>query len=306
MDKRNESLNMDFIVLGLFPGMKHINFLVSTIFLVYTVALTANSILILWIWVDSHLHRPMCFLLSQLALMDLTLISSTVTKMATDFFSGRRNISWVTCGTQIFFFLTLGITKRILIILMSYDQYVAICNSLRYALIMSQRVCLKMAAISSAGGTLTLLAHTAYAMHFSICGSREISHPLCEVMAILKLAHDDIAAYEKVMVVTSIAVLLIPLSFILSSNALIFLTVLHMNSPEDRNKSLATCSSHLTVTSLYFGPAMLVYMRPSSYQILFMPGATLTPRRNLLIHSLRSKEVVVALKKVLECCLYSN
>ncbi|XP_012516743.1 PREDICTED: olfactory receptor 2V2-like [Propithecus coquereli] len=255
---------------------------------------------------DSHLHLPMYFLLSQLALMDLTLISSTVPKMATDFFSGRRNILRVACGTQIFFFLTLGITECILIILMSYDKYVAICNPLRYALIISQRVYLKMAAISCAGGTLTSLAHTAYAMHFYICGSRKISHPLCEVMAILKLAREDITAHEKVMVMTSIVVLFIPLSFILSPYALIFLTVLHINSPKDRNKALATCSSHLIVLSLSFGPAMLVYMRPSSYQILFMPGATLTPMRNPLFHSLRSKEVVVALKKVLGCCLSSN
>uniref|UniRef100_A0A8C0C360 Olfactory receptor n=1 Tax=Balaenoptera musculus TaxID=9771 RepID=A0A8C0C360_BALMU len=305
MDKRNESPNTDFILLGLFPGMKHVNFLVSAILLIYTVALTTNSILILLIWVDSHLHTPMYFLLSQLALMDMMLISSTVPKMATDFFSGRRNISRVACGTQIFFFLTLGIAESILITLMSYDRYVAICNPLRYALIMSQKVCLQMATISWVGGTLTSLAHTAYTMHFPICGSREISHFLCEVMAILKLACEDVSAYEKAVVTTTIMVLFIPLSFILSSYALIFLAVLRMNSPEGRNKALATCSSHLTVVILYFGPAMLVYMRPSSYhspkldEVLFMLGAILTPMMNPLIYSLRNKEVVCALKKVL-------
>ncbi|KAG8521133.1 Olfactory receptor 56 [Galemys pyrenaicus] len=305
MDKSNESLNMDFILLGLFPGMKHVNLLVSAILLIYTVALTTNSILILLIWVDSHLHTPMYFLLSQLAIMDLTLISSTVPKMATDFFSGRRNISRVACGTQIFFFLTLGMAECILITLMSYDRYVAICNPLRYALIMSHRVCLQMAAITWVLGALTSLAHTAYAMHFPICGSREIPHFLCEVMAILKLVCEDISAYEKAVVMTSIVVLLIPLSFILSSYALIFRAVLRMNSHEVRNKALATCSSHLTVVGLYFGPAMLVYMRPSSYhtpkldQVLFMLGGILTPMMNPLIYSLRNKEVMIALKRVL-------
>ncbi|XP_006894023.1 PREDICTED: olfactory receptor 2M2-like [Elephantulus edwardii] len=309
MEKRNESLNVDFILLGLFPGMKHVNILVAGILLIYIVALAANSILILLIWVDSHLHTPMYFLLSQLALMDLTLISSTVPKMATDFFSGRRNISLMACGTQIFFFLTLGIAECILITLMSYDRYVAICNPLRYALIMNQRVCLQMAAFSWAGGALISLVHTAYALHFPTCGSREISHFLCEVMAILKLVCEDISAYEKAVVVTSIVVLFIPLSLILSSYGLIFLAVLRMNSPEGRNKALATCSSHLTVVSLYFGPAMVVYMRPSSYHspkldhILFMLGAILTPMMNPLIYSLRNKEVVIALKKVLECSL---
>ncbi|XP_057564416.1 olfactory receptor 2T27-like [Hippopotamus amphibius kiboko] len=312
MDKRNESSNTDFTLLGLFPGMKHVNFLVSAILLIYTVALTINSILILLIWVDSHLHTPMYFLLSQLALMDMTLISSTVPKMTTDFFSGRRNISRVACGTQIFFFLTLGIAECLLITLMSYDRYVAICKPLRYVLIMSQKVCLQMAAISWAGGALTSLAHTAYAMHFPICGSREISHFLCEVMAILKLSCEDISAYEKAVLMTSTMVLLIPLYFILFSYALIFLAVLRMNSPEGRNKALATCSSHLTVVILYFGPALLVYMRPNSYhspkldQVLFILGAILTPMMNPLIYSLRNKDVVCALKKVLGCCLTSN
>ncbi|XP_032705848.1 LOW QUALITY PROTEIN: olfactory receptor 2T11-like [Lontra canadensis] len=314
MDKRNESSNMDFILLGLFPGIKHINVLVSAILLIYTVAVTTNSILIFLIWVDSQIHTPMCFLLSQLALMDLTLISSTVPKMVTDLFSGKRSISQVVCGTQIFFFdsLTLGIADCILITLMAFDHYVAICNPLRYTLIMSQKVCLQMAFISWAGGALISLMHTAYAMHFPICGSREISHILCEVMAILKLACEDISTYEKAVVMTSIVVLLIPLSFILSSYALIFLVVLCMNSVEGRNKALATCSSHLTVVSLYFGPAMLVYMRPISYhslkldQVLFMLGAILTPMMNPLIYSLRNKEVVGALKNVLGCCLTSN
>ncbi|XP_007522830.1 olfactory receptor 2V1-like [Erinaceus europaeus] len=312
MDKRNESLGTDFILLGLLPGMKHINLLVSAILLIYTVALTANSILILLIWVDSHLHTPMYFLLSQLALMDLTLISIVVPKMGTDFFLGRRNISQVACGIQIFFFLTLGISECILITLMSYDRYVAICNPLRYSLIMSHRVCLQMAFISWAGGTLTSMVHTAYALHFPICGSREIAHFLCEVMAILKLVCEDISAYEKAVVMTSIIVLLIPLSFILSSYALIFRAVLHMNSPEVRNKALATCSSHLIVVSLYFGPAMVVYMRSRSYhspkldQVLFMLGGILTPMMNPLIYSLRNKEVVGALKRLLRCFLTSK
>ncbi|XP_021111356.1 olfactory receptor 2T11-like [Heterocephalus glaber] len=301
MDAGNESSNADFLLRGLFPGLKHSNFLVSTILLIYGVALTANSMLILLIWVDSQLHTPVYFLHGQLSVMVLSVIASTVPEMATDFFPGKRNISWVACGTQIFFFLTLGIAEWIFITLMAYDWYwyVAICNPLRYALIMSPRVCLQMAATSWAGGALTSLEHTAHAMHFPTCGSREISHFLCEVMAILKLACEDLSAYEKAVVVTSIVVLLIPLSFILASYALIFLSVHRVSSTEGRNKALATCSSHLTVVSLYFGPAMLVYMRPTSYhrpvldQVLFMLGPILTPMMNPLIYSLRDKEVVV-------------
>ncbi|XP_044531129.1 olfactory receptor 2T11-like [Gracilinanus agilis] len=306
MEKRNETLSTDFILLGLFPDMKHISFLVLIILLVYIVSLTANTGLIFLIWVDPRLHIPMYFLLSQLAIIDLTLISSTVPKMAADFFSRRTKISHVACGTQIFFFLTLGIAECILLTLMAYDRYVAICKPLRYPIIMSQRTCIKMTCVSWFGGAFISLVHTAYVMHFPICGSRKIPHFLCEVMAILKITCEDIRAYEKAVVVTSIVVLLVPLSLILSSYTLIFLSVLRMNSPKGRNKALATCSSHLTVVSLYYGPAIVVYMRPSYYhspkidQILFVLGAILTPMMNPLIYSLRNKEVVGALKKILE------
>ncbi|XP_043859258.1 olfactory receptor 2T27-like [Dromiciops gliroides] len=312
MERRNETLNTGFILLGLFPGMKHVSFLVFIILLIYLVALTANTSLILLIWVDPRLHTPMYFLLSQLAIMDLTLISSTVPKMANDFFLRRTNISHVACGTQIFFFLTLGIAECILLTLMSYDRYVAICNPLRYPIIMSQRACIQMTCVSWLGGALISLVHTAYVMHFPICGSRKIPHFLCEVMAILKITCEDTSSYEKAVVVTSIVVLLLPLSFILSSYTLIFLNVLRMNSPKGRNKALATCSSHLTVVSLYYGPAIVVYMRPSYYhspridQVLFVLGAILTPMMNPLIYSLRNKEVVGALKKNLGQCLTRN
>lgn len=204
MDKRNETSEADFILLGLFLDMKYISIFTGTMLVIYTVALILNFVFILLLWVNSHLHTPMYFLLSQLALMDVMLISSTVPKVATDFFSGRRNISQVACRTQIFFFLTLAIAECILITLMSYDQYVAICNPLRYTLIMSQSICLQMAAISWAGGALISLIHTAYAMHFPICGFSEISHFLCEVMAILKLVCEDISAYEKAVVMVMV------------------------------------------------------------------------------------------------------
>ena len=138
-----------------------------------------------------------------------------------------------------------------------------------------------------------------------------VPHFLCEVMAILKLAREDISAYEKAVMMTSITVLLIPLSLIMSSYALIFLAVLCTNSPEARNKALATGSSHLTVVILYFGPAMLVCMKPNSHhspklaKVLFMLRAILTPMMTPLIYSLRNKEVVCVWQMALGCCLTS-
>ncbi|XP_004697255.3 olfactory receptor 2AJ1-like [Echinops telfairi] len=301
----NETVTTDFILLGLWPEFSHLVILICIILLVYFAAVMGNTVLILLIWLDARLHSPMYFLLSQLSLIDLALISTSVPKMVTNFFSGKRAISQIGCGIQIFFSLTLGIAECLLLTLMSYDRYIAICNPLRYSVIMSHTICTQMVIGSWVGGAVTSLVHTAYAMHFPICRPRKIPHFLCEGMALLKLTCEDISAYVKSVVVSSFLVVLIPLSLILTSYTLIFLTVLRMNSPEGRNKALTTCSSHLCVVSLYFGPAILVYMRPGSSktpklnQSLFMFNAILTPMLNPLIYSLRNKDVIAAMKNVI-------
>ncbi|ELW66841.1 Olfactory receptor 2T2 [Tupaia chinensis] len=276
----------------------------SIILLVYLIAIAANAILILLIWVDPRLHTPMYFLLSQLSFIDLAYVSSTVPKMATDFFSGSRTISRVGCGTQMFFWLMLADAECILLTLMAYDRYVAVCNPLRYSAVVSPRVCLQMALGSWAGGMLNALAQTVYTMHFPTCENK-IKHFFCEMPAVLMLSCEDTSSYLMVLMGMSIMFITVPLSLIVASYARIFLAVLRMSSPEGRNKALATCSSHLTVVSLYLGPAIVVYMTPGSAhspeldQGLSVFYTVLTPMLNPLIYSLRNKEVLGALRKVL-------
>ncbi|XP_006877735.1 PREDICTED: olfactory receptor 2T4-like [Chrysochloris asiatica] len=302
MDQNNETSN-DFILLGLFPEFSHPHLLIVSILLMYIIAFTGNALLILLIWLDTRLHTPMYFLLSQLSLIDLSYVTSTVPKTVTNYFTGRKNISYFACATQLFFFLTVGLAECILLTLMAYDRYVAVCNPLRYTILMRPKVCLWMTAAVWIGSSLAALVHTIYPMHFPICGSREINHYFCEMPAILRLSCVDTSNYEMVKFVSTIVYLLIPFVLILSSYTLIFLTVLRMNSRKGRNKALATCSSHLTVVSLYFGQAIFIYMTPSSShtpeqdQIGAVLGTIVTPMLNPLIYSLRNKEVVGALKK---------
>nr|XP_035956127.1 olfactory receptor 2AJ1-like [Halichoerus grypus] len=305
MERNNKTVTTDFILLGLWPELSHLVILICLILLVYLMAVMGNAVLILLIWLDSRLHSPMYFLLSQLSLIDVALISTTVPKMVTNFFSGKRTISQIGCGAQILFSLTLGISECLLLTLMSYDRYIAICNPLRYSVLMSHTICKQMVIGSWVGGTITSLVHTAYVMHLPICHPREIPHFLCEGMALLKLTCEDISTYVKSVVVSSFLVVLIPLSLILASYFHIFLAVLRMNSIEGKNKALATCFSHLCVVILYFGPAILVYMRPGSSktpkinQSLFMFNAILTPMLNPLIYSLRNKDVIAAMKSIM-------
>ncbi|KAM4862039.1 olfactory receptor 2T27-like [Thomomys bottae] len=312
MDQQNKT-STDFILLGLFPGFKYPNLLIFTILLIYTVAFAGNSILLLLIWLDSRLHTPMYFLLSQLSVIDLAYISSTVPKTVTNYFTGKKNISYLSCASQMFFFLILGLAECILLTLMAYDRYVAVCNPLRYTVLMNPKVCLQMAVTAWTAAALAAFVHTIYPMHFPICGSRQINHYFCEMPAVLRMSCVDTSVYEMVKFASTIIFLLFPFILILASYVLIFLTVLKMNSRKGKNKALATCSSHLTVVSLYFGQAIFIYMTPSSShtpeqdQIGAVLGTIVTPMLNPIIYSLRNKEVVGALQKCMgRCCNYEN
>ncbi|XP_023597199.1 olfactory receptor 2T1-like [Trichechus manatus latirostris] len=176
---------------------------------------------------------------------------------------------------------------------------------LRDTVFMTPRVCLQMAANSWDEGVLASLTHIIYTMHFSTSGSRKSHHFFCEVIAPLKLSCEDSSTYEKVVLVSDSVFLLIPFGLILTSYTLIFLAVLCMNSPEGKKKALASCSSHVSVVSLYFGPAMISYMAPGSSfptevdQHLFVFDVLITPMLNPLIYIVRNKEVVGALRKAL-------
>ncbi|XP_012386023.1 olfactory receptor 2M2-like [Dasypus novemcinctus] len=305
MERENETSLLGFTLLGLFPGSRHIVFLICTIVLLYIVAITGNTILVLLLSLDARLHSPMYFLLSQLSLMDISLISTTVPKMLTNFFSGTSTISYIGCGTQVFFHSALGGSECILLTLMAYDRYVAICNPLQYVVIMSPQVCLQMAIVSWLGGAFNASIQTTYTMNIPRCGSREVHHFFCELQAVLNLSCEDTSTYEKVVFVIGIVFLLTPFGLILTSYVFIFLSVLHLNSSKARNKALATCSSHLMVVFLYFGPSMFIYMIPSALHTpeqdegLSVFYTILTPMLNPLIYSLRNKDVRGALRHIL-------
>ncbi|XP_017194971.3 olfactory receptor 2M2 [Oryctolagus cuniculus] len=304
MENGNETLMADFILLGLFPQMKYVSVLIHIIILIYLASFAGNLILPLLIWMDLKLHTPMYFLLSQLSVVDQALISTTVPKMAINFFSGRKNITRLACGTQLFFFFALGGAECILLTFMAYDSYVAVCNPLRYAVFMNHAVCLQMAVVSWIGGILAFTAHTSYTMSLPTCGSREIHHFYCEMPGIMKISCADTSTYELVVFVMGIAFLVIPFGLIMSSYTLVFLSVLRMKSPQGRNKALATCSSNLLVVSLYLGPCVFMSMTPGSShtpeqeQAVSVFCTVLTPMLNPLIYSLRNKDVVGAFQRV--------
>ncbi|CAO2631229.1 Olfactory receptor 2L13 [Lemmus lemmus] len=256
--------------------------------------------------VDSRLHTPMYILLSQLSLMDLMYISTTVPKMAFNFLSGQKSITFLGCGVQSFFFLTMACSEGLLLASMAYDRFVAICHPLHYPTRMSKMMCLKMIIGSWILGSINSLAHTVYALHIPYCHSRsKIPHFFCDVPALLTLSCSDTLTFEKMIFFCCVIMLIFPVTIIIASYTRVILAVIRMSSAESRHKAFATCSSHLVVVGMYYGAAMFIYMRPSSGRspnqdkMVSAFYTILTPLLNPLIYSLRNREVARAFMKVL-------
>ncbi|KFO35828.1 Olfactory receptor 2L5 [Fukomys damarensis] len=223
----------DFILLGLFPPSSLGLFLFTLTVPIFLMALTGNLSMVLLILLDAQLHTPMYFLLSQLSLMDLIYICTTVPKMASGFLFGNKSISFLGCGVQCFFFATLAGSEGLLLMSMSYDRYVAICFPLHYPIRMNRRVCVLMILGSWAMGIVNSCAHTFYVLHIPYCRSRAIDHFYCDIPAMLTLACGDIKVYEYFVFFSIIIFLLFPFLVILGSYGKVLLAVYRMRSQRE-------------------------------------------------------------------------
>ncbi|EGV97296.1 Olfactory receptor 13D1 [Cricetulus griseus] len=204
-----------------------------------------------------------------------------------------------------FISLGLGSTECVLLAVMAYDRYAAICNPLRYPIIMNKVLYVHMAVWSWVVGCLNSLVQTVFAMVLPFCGHNVIDHLTCEILALLKLVCSDITMNVLIMTVASVVLLMIPLLLISVSYIFILSSILRINSSEGRKKAFSTCSAHLTVVILFYGSALFMYMKPKSKhtkasdEIIVLSYGVVTPMLNPIIYSLRNKEVKEAVKKIL-------
>ncbi|XP_003803698.1 olfactory receptor 2T33-like [Otolemur garnettii] len=307
MEKRNST--SDFILLGLFKHTSPHLFLFAMVLTIAITSLMGNALMLLLIHQDHRLHTPMYFLLSQLSFMDVMLVSTIVPRMTTGFLTGKKSISPAGCGLQIFVSLTLGGGESFLLAAMSYDRCVAVCHPLRYPVLMSRQLCLRMTLGSWSLGAADGLIQAVITLSFPYCSTREIDHFFCEAPMLVRLACTDTSVFENVMYICCVLMLLIPLSLILTSYSLILAAVLCMRSTEALRKAFTTCSSHLAVVGLFYGAAIFIYMRPKSYRsatsdkVVSAFYTIFTPMLNPLIYSLRNREVKGALEKWLGKCV---
>uniref|UniRef100_UPI0001797EF5 olfactory receptor family 2 subfamily L member 5G n=1 Tax=Equus caballus TaxID=9796 RepID=UPI0001797EF5 len=296
----------DFILWGLFPLSKIGLFFFILVVLIFPTALFSNLSMILLIFLDTQLHTPMYFLLSQLSIIDLNHISTIVPKMISNFLFGNKSISFIGCGVQSLFFLTLAGAEALILTSMVYDCYIAVCFPLHYPIRMSKRMCVLMIIGSWIMGSVNSCAHTTYAFHIPYCRSRAVNHFLCKVAAMLTLACMDTWVYEYTVFVSTTLFLVFPFIGIAYPYGGVLLAVHCMHSAEGRKKADSTCSTHLTVVTFYYAPLVYTYLHPRSLRsptkdkVLAVFYTILTPMLNPIIYSLRDSEVLGALRRVIQ------
>nr|XP_020737320.1 olfactory receptor 2A1/2A42-like [Odocoileus virginianus texanus] len=303
--RENQTIVTEFILLGLCLGPRIQMLLFGLFSLFYVLTLLGNGVILGLISLDSRLHTPMYFFLSHLAIVDMAYACNTVPQMLVNLLSPAKPVSFAGCITQTFLFLSFAHTECLLLVVMCYDRYVAICHPLRYSVLVSWRVGISLVVASWACGSLLALVHVGLILRLPFCGPHEINHFFCEILSVLKLACADTRLNQAVIFAASMLVLVGPLGLVLLSYACILAAILRTRSGEGRRKSFSTCSSHLCVVGLFFGSAIVTYMAPKSrhpeeqQKILFLFYSFFNPMLNPLIYSLRNAEVKGALRRAL-------
>ena len=295
----------EFILRGFCLGPRFHLFLFGLFSLFYALILLGNRVILGLVLLDPRLHTTMFFFLSHLGITDMAYACSMVPQMLVNLLSPAKPISFAGCITQTFLFLTFAVTECLLLVVMSYDRYVAICHPLRYSVIVSWRVCITLVVTSWTTGVLLSLVHLVLLLPLPFCMTQKIDHFLCEIMAVLKLACADTHINELMVLAGAVSVLVGPFSSVIISYVCIFRAILRLQSGEGQSKAFSTCSSHLCVVGLFYGTAIIMYVGPrygnpkeqKKYLLLF--HSLFNPMLNPLIYTLKNSEVKNAMKGVL-------
>ncbi|XP_060111183.1 olfactory receptor 10A3-like [Heteronotia binoei] len=308
---QNKSAVSKFILLGFgdLPNFQVLLFLLF--FMIYLITMTGNLLIVVLVVTDKHLHTPMYFFLGNLSFIEICCSSTIVPKMLSSLLTGERSISVKACLIQFFIYACLGGTECYLLSMMSFDRYLAICKPLHYATLMNGRLSFQLAIVSWVSGILVSTSLTLNISRLSFCGPNEIDHFFCDVVPDIRyISCSDTYLVELTSFVFACIFTLPPFVLTISSYGFIIVAILRIPSTTGRQKAFSTCSSHLSVVTLYYGTLMLVYLLPRSRNLRHIKKtfsisySILTPMLNPLIYSLRNKEVKIAGSKFFRKLLF--
>ncbi|KAM7150905.1 olfactory receptor 14A16-like [Macrochelys suwanniensis] len=301
----NQTTLTEFLLLG-FSDVRELQILQFVVFLVvYLAALVGNLVIIMVVALNRQLHNPMYFFLGNLSFLDICYISVTVPKSMANSLTNTKLISFSGCVAQVFLVLTLAFAETILLVVMAYDRYVAICCPLHYRVLMNKMTCAQMASGCWISGVLYSAMHTGNTFRLSFCRSKVIGQFFCDIRQLLKISCYNTLANEISVIV---CILFFGFLFIISifvSYIHIFSTILRIPSAQGKYKAFSTCLPHLIVFSLFMSTTMFTYMRPKSKSSLYQDllaavfYTVVPPLLNPMVYSLRNKEIKDALGKML-------
>ncbi|XP_007526013.2 olfactory receptor 1M1-like [Erinaceus europaeus] len=305
MESRNQTSALEFILLGLAENPNHETLLYILFLLMYVVTVVGNLLIILAISSDPHLHTPMYFFLANLSWVDFCLATNTMPQMLVNIQRKSKSISYPRCLTQMYFFHFIGIMDSVLIAVMAYDRFVAICHPLHYTTIMSPRLCGLLVGGPWLFSFVISLTHILLIGRLVFCGHNELPHYFCDLTPLLRLSCTDTTINQIFVLIVAGMVIATPFFCILASYARIIVAIWKVPSVGGRKKAFSTCSSHLSVVALLYGTTIGVYLCPSSVRTAVKEKASavmytaVTPMLNPFIYSLRNKDLKGALKKLI-------
>ncbi|XP_078508710.1 olfactory receptor 5AP2-like isoform X2 [Lissotriton helveticus] len=301
----DHTMMREFILLGLTsnPQLQPLLFVVFLLF--YMTTVIGNLGIIILISKDTRLHTPMYFFLKNLSFLDLFYSSVITPKMLSNLLSKTKAISFIGCAVQMYLFGSSVTVECLLLAVMAYDRYVAICSPLLYPLTMNTTMCVRWVTASYTTGFLSAVIHSSSTFTLSYCGPNVIKHFYCDVPPLLKIACSDTTLVEVMMFLFGGLAEMISLSVILTSYISIISTILKIHSSAGRSRAFSTCASHLTAVCLFYATIIFMYLRPPSAYSLEQDRVAsvfytvLIPMLNPLIYSLRNSDVKGALRKTL-------
>ncbi|KAM6465628.1 olfactory receptor 2G3-like [Liasis olivaceus] len=302
----NHTFVTEFIFLG-FSNQPRVQMILFVVFLgCYLLTVLGNVTIISVVRVNPQLHTPMYFFLVNLSFLDISYISTNVPQMLLNLVTRWKTISFGGCVIQMYFSLAFGMTECFLLGVMAYDRYVAICQPLHYAAIMTWKLCTQLAVFCWSSSLMSSMVINIFTFQLPFCGPNILNHYFCEVPAVLSLACTDTSLAEMVVFIFSIIIVFIPFLLIIISYSYIFLTVLQIQTAQGRAKAFSTCASHLTVVVIFYGTAIFMYMRPRTRssqgrdKVIALFYTIIMPMLNPIIYSLRNNDVKNVLRKLVE------
>ncbi|ELR46752.1 olfactory receptor 4K15 [Bos mutus] len=302
MEEANQSVVSEFIFRGLCDSRELQKFLLLPFSALYLMTVLGNLFIAFLIITDSHLHSPMYFLLANLSFVDFCFSSVTTPKLTTDFLKDNKTISFGGCMSQILCVHFFGGGEMVLLVTMAYDRYVAICKPLHYSSIMNRQKCIWLVLTSWIIGFVHATSQLAMILDLPFCGPRIVDSFFCDIPEVIKLACTDTHT-QRILINADSAVLATTCFILLLISYTYILVTVHLSSKDGASKALSTCTSHITVVVLFFGPCIFTYLWPPSItwvdKFLVVFYTVITPLLNPAIYTLRNKEIKNAIKRLI-------